>query len=282
MPRPKNGYANAAGQSVPGTTDVTGRYKDSGALMHWAHKQGAAGLPLYERSPLDIGSAVHKMAELDLIGASDREIEASLHTYLSAPNHLQMAHASFRAFREWREQCRVRPLAQEVSIVSEKHQFGGTPDLVAIINNGIGLVDFKTSKGVYSEMKVALAAHGALWNETHPKQALDSYHLIVLPKDGGPFQHHAYGDLQREWEIFQLWLRAYHLEKAKPAKPAPEKPAAKPRIRVKVISVRSLSMEEMLRAADKQAADHIWSKAAVSKAEQPPPHGLFAMSEVGP
>jgi hypothetical protein len=282
MPRPKHGYTNAAGQPVPGTTDVTGRYKDSGALMHWAHKQGAAGLPLYERSPLDIGSAVHKMAELDLIGASDREIEASLYTYLSAPNHLQMAHASFRAFRQWREQCRVRPLVQEVSIVSEKHQFGGTPDLVAIIDNGIGLVDFKTSKGVYSEMKVALAAHGALWNETHPKQTLDSYHLIVLPKDGGPFQHHACGDLQREWEIFQLWLKAYHLEKAKPGKPAPQKPAAKPRIRVKARSVRSLSMEEMLRAADKQAADHVWSKAAMSKAEQQPPHGLFAMPEVRP
>jgi hypothetical protein len=92
MPRPKSGYLNAAGLSVPGTTDITGRYKDSGALLHWAHKQGAAGLPLYQRSALDIGSAVHKMCELDLIGASDREIEASLHNYLSAPNHLQMAH----------------------------------------------------------------------------------------------------------------------------------------------------------------------------------------------
>jgi hypothetical protein len=116
-----------------------------------------------------------------------------------------MAHTSFKAFREWREQCRVRPLAQEVSLVSERFQYGGTPDLVAIVNNGIGIIDFKTSKAVYSEMKVALAAHGALWNEAHPKQTLDSYHLIVLPKDGGPFQHHAYGDLEREWEIFKLW-----------------------------------------------------------------------------
>jgi hypothetical protein len=69
MPRPRNGYTNAAGQPIPGTNDITGRYKDSGALIHWAHKQGAAGLPLYDRSAIDIGSAVHKMAELDLIGA---------------------------------------------------------------------------------------------------------------------------------------------------------------------------------------------------------------------
>src|SRR5271163_803921 len=34
------------------------------------------------------------------------------------------------------------------------------------------------------EMKIALAAHGNLWNETHPTQQLDSCHLIILPKDG--------------------------------------------------------------------------------------------------
>jgi hypothetical protein len=197
---------------------------------------------------------VHKMAELDLIGAPDREIEAALHNYLSAPNHLAMAHTSFKAYREWREQCRVRPLAQEVSLVSEKHQYGGTPDLIAIINNGIGLVDFKTGKAVYNEMKVALSAHGNLWNEAKPTQKLDSYHLIILPKDGGAFQHHAYGDLDREFELFKLYREAYALEKGAPkaakAKPDVAKPVAvKPRIRVKAYSNCELnSMAAMLRA----------------------------------
>jgi hypothetical protein len=125
-------------------------------------------------------------------------------------------------------------------------------------------------------MKVALAAHGNLWNEANPKQTLDSYHLIILPKDGGPFQHHAYGDLQREWELFQLYLRAYGLEKAKPAKEAKpkvekavEKPA-KPRIRVKARSIPSLTMAEVLRAYGhvperapaQQSIDFRWSRPA--------------------
>jgi hypothetical protein len=275
MPRPKNGYTNAAGLPIPGTNDITGRYKDSGALIHWAHKQGKQGLPLYDRSAIDIGSAVHKMAELDLIGAPDREIEAALHSYLSAPNHLAMAHTSFKAYREWREQCRVRPLAQEVSLISEKHQYGGTPDLVAIINTGIGLIDFKTGKAVYNEMKVALAAHGNLWDEARPTQKLDSYHLIILPKDGGAFQHHAYEDLTREWELFQAYLNAYTLEKAKPAKEAKSKPVEKPaklRIRVKARSKPMLTMAELLvafgdvpkvsRAPVQQSIDFRWSRPA--------------------
>jgi hypothetical protein len=259
MPRPKNGYLNAAGQPIPGTNDITGRYKDSGALIHWAHKQGQQGLPLYDRSAIDIGSAVHKMAELDLIGASDREIESALHNYLSAPNHLQMAHTSFRAFREWREQCRVTPIKQEVSLVSERYQYGGTPDLVAMVNNGIGLIDFKTGRAVYNEMKVALAAHGNLWNEARPTQKLDSYHLIILPKDGGPFQHHAFEDLSREWELFQAYLKAYSLEKARPtkqAKPKPVEKPAKPRIRVKAQSAPVVTLAEVLLASD--LANHVF------------------------
>jgi hypothetical protein len=69
MPRPSSGYLNAAGQKIPGTNDVVGRFKDHTALMAWAYNQGKAGLPRYERSTLDIGSAVHKMAELDLLDA---------------------------------------------------------------------------------------------------------------------------------------------------------------------------------------------------------------------
>ena len=34
--RPKAGYKNAAGEKVPGVTTVIGRFKDSGALLHWA------------------------------------------------------------------------------------------------------------------------------------------------------------------------------------------------------------------------------------------------------
>lgn len=29
MPRPKNGYQNAAGQPIRGVHDITGRYKDT-------------------------------------------------------------------------------------------------------------------------------------------------------------------------------------------------------------------------------------------------------------
>ena len=238
MPRPKNGYFNAAGAPVPGTHDPIKRYMDHTALMIWAHKQGQAGLPLYQRSAIDIGATVHGMAELDLKGRPDREIEAYCHQCLAAPDHLRAAWSAFAAFRAWRQQCQVRAIALERAMVSETWQYGGTPDTIAMINGGLGLVDFKTSARPFPDHLVALAAHGKLWEENNPQHRLSSYHLICLPKDGSDFAHHAYADLAPQWELFRLWLEAYRLEKgctiakaakaARAANVAGAKPAAAP------------------------------------------------------
>ena len=99
MPRPKNGYVNAAGQPVPATHEPIKRFMDHTALMIWAHKQGQQGLPLWDRSAIDIGATVHGMAELDLKGRPDREIEAYAHDRLVAPDHLKKAFSSFGQFR---------------------------------------------------------------------------------------------------------------------------------------------------------------------------------------
>ncbi len=43
MARPAHGYRNAAGNKIPGTTTIIGRFKESGGLLQWAFKQGASG-----------------------------------------------------------------------------------------------------------------------------------------------------------------------------------------------------------------------------------------------
>ena len=249
MPRPKNGYVNAAGQPIPGTHDPINRFMDKTALMHWAHKRGQQGLPLYDRAAMDIGSAVHHMAELDLKGRPDREIEAYAHDCLVAPDHLRKAFASFAQFREWRQQFQVRAIAQEVSLVSEAYQYGGTPDTIALIGNGAGLVEFKTSAKPYPDHLIAMAAHGQLWQETYPQHQLTAgYHLLILPKDGSPFQHHAYDDLSRYWRIFELYLEAYRLEKdSKPFAKTKARPA-KPKAPQQIAAPVHTTMAEMLRA----------------------------------
>jgi hypothetical protein len=213
MPRPANGYTNAAGQSVPGTHDPISRYMDRSALMHWAHKRGTEGLPLYARDALDIGSTVHAMADLDLKGRPDREIENVARDAGLPRDDYDKAMRAFLQFRKWRVSCHVQPIALEGSLVSELHQYGGTPDCIALISDKVSLVEFKTSAKPYPDHLVAMAAHAQLWNEHNTGKPIEAFHWIGLPKDGGEFQHHAYADLSPQWEIFTLWLDAWRLEK---------------------------------------------------------------------
>jgi hypothetical protein len=231
VPRPADGYVNAAGQSVPGTHDPISRYMDRSALMHWAHKRGMEGLPLFARDAIDIGSAVHAMADLDLKGRPDKEIENVARDAGLPRDDFDKAMRVFLQFRKWRVNCHVTPIALELSLVSELHQYGGTPDCIALISDKVSLVEFKTSLKPFPDHLVAMAAHSQLWNESNPGRLIEAFHWIGLPKGGGEFQHHAYADLSPQWEIFLCYLECWRLEGLirKRTKVTAEAPKSEPR-----------------------------------------------------
>lgn len=216
MPRPSTGYRNAAGVVIPGTHDPIKRYMNSNGLIQWAYKRGKEGVALYDGQAVNIGSCVHMMAELDLKNRPMDEIDYYVEQTLPHYADRTAAVKAFAQFRSWREQFHVAPVAQETPMVSERHQFGGTPDTIARVN-GLGLLDFKTSKDgkVYPDMLLAMAAHGKLWTENNPDHPLTGgYHLIVLPKDGSAFKHFHYAGLDAYWQLFLMYLAAYRLDKA--------------------------------------------------------------------
>lgn len=221
MPRPREGYRNAAGLLVPGTHDITGAYASgSRALMIWAFNQGKAGLSLKSASEADIGTAVHAMAELDLKGHSVEEIEACLQEHLDDDEQLTKARSAYDAFCQWRNEHTVVSIAHEIPLVSETWQFAGTPDCIARIDGGTGLLDFKTCrtapKRPYDEQLLVLSAHAALWNEHHPGRKIESHHLIYLPKDGTAPVAFAFTDLSAQWAEFTHLLHAYSIKNGTP------------------------------------------------------------------
>lgn len=259
MPRPKSGYKNAAGLPIPGTGDINGRYMNRERLLYWAFNRGKQGLPkLYDKSVLDIGTCVHTMAELDLRGDPEKEILYYLNATLPVQEDREKAAASFAAFRAWRSAFHVRAHKQEISLVSEKLQYGGTLDTIAVIRNGLGLLEFKTSSEVYEDHLMQMAAYGILWEENHPNEPLDSgYHLILLPKDGSKQVHREFtkDQLHPFRQKFWLYRKAYEFEPicndpkvlAGSAVAPSYAPPAKPRVRIEARSA-PMSMGEMLRS----------------------------------
>jgi hypothetical protein len=231
MPRPADGYKNAAGQPVPGTTTIAKRYADKSGLIYWAHKEGLKGNHDLYATAADIGTAVHKMCELDLRGASEREIKAVPGQMLSTREDINKACNAFDSFREWRKEHQVRAVAFEESLVSEELQYGGTFDIIAWVDGQRSLLDFKTCKDAsrcYLEQKVAMSAHANLWHEQHPDQPIEAYHLIMLPKDGSRPVAHRFADLDTEWHMFALQLECWKLENGISKKASLKRAAAAP------------------------------------------------------
>lgn len=260
MPRPAQGYRNAAGLVIPGTSDILKRYMNSARLLYWAFNRGKQGnAKLYDDHAINIGTVVHKMAELDLTDQPQDDIEFYATTTLGNPEHRAMADSAFTAFKKWREAFHVRPHVQEVSLVSEQLQYGGTLDTVAVIRNGLGIIDFKTTaKGeVYEDHVLQLAAYGILWNETHPGEQLTAgYHLILLPKEGGAPIHREYShdQLHPFRQRFWLYRKAFELEatccdpKVLAGIAVAPSPAPKRRSKAAQTPPPSMTMGEMLRA----------------------------------
>jgi hypothetical protein len=215
VPTPRKGYFLADGTPVPGTTTVLGRFKDSGALLHWAWRRGKEhpDEPLYAARDEagNIGTAAHAMVEARIKGGDPEWAEELL--ALDPPGQARARNA-FGMYEKWASMNRLVIVDQEMQLVSEKYRFGGTPDAIGLIDGELCLVDWKTSNGVFMDYLLQLAAYRLLWEENHPDRPLTGgFHLCRFSKEHGDFAHHYYRELDKAREMFIHLRAAYEFDK---------------------------------------------------------------------
>jgi hypothetical protein len=210
MGRPTTGYRNAAGEKIPGTTTIIGRFKESGGLLQWAFKQGQSGVAhLYEERDAAAlaGNIAHDMIECSILGKTFTCPPASMELLTKAQN-------AFHQFEEWRAQTRIEIVATERSYVSERHQFGGTIDAIGRDMKGrIVLLDWKTSNAVYQDYLIQLAAYALLLEECAPELTPSAFHLLRVAKESADFAHHFFGELEDAKKAFLLMRDLYDIDK---------------------------------------------------------------------
>lgn len=204
MPTPKKGYQLKSGEKVPGVTTVIGGQLawNKGALMYWAWSQGKEGKDFRETKDeaADLGTRVHALIEMEMRGQKPPEIPTD-------------CEASLIAFYEWRDAFKLEGTASEVSLVSEKYRYGGTIDYPVMVSGRRCILDLKTSKAVYPDHRIQLAAYAQLWDEAHPDDPVTGLHLLQVGKQDGSFHHHYWPSLVREFETFFLLRGLYDLQK---------------------------------------------------------------------
>jgi len=216
MPTPRAGYFLADGTKVPSVTTILGRFKESGALMQWAFKQGQSGaVSLYEQrdKAADIGTVAHAMVEAHLTGGSPNDVLSA--SGLPAEG-ASKASTAFLAFLTWETQQNAQVISAEAPMISERHRYGGTPDLVMRTGDGrLAMADIKTSNGIYREYLIQVAAYALLWDECHPDDKITGgFHLLRFGKEAADFEHRYFAELADAADMFLLLRRAYELDLA--------------------------------------------------------------------
>lgn len=204
MPTPKGGYFLKNGEKAPGVTTIIGGQLawNKSALMWWSWSQGKEGKDFREtkEDAADLGTRVHALIEMEMRGQRPTEIPTD-------------CESSLLAFYEWRDAFKLQATGAEVSLVSEKYRFGGTIDYPAMLSGRRVILDLKTSKGVYPDHRIQLAAYGQLWDEAHPDDSVTGFHLLQVGKENGAFAHYYWPSLAKEFEAFFLLRGLYDLQK---------------------------------------------------------------------
>lgn len=214
MARPKGGYRLADGTQVPGVTTVIDKTLPKPALVYWAFEQGKS----YERGEIsglydkrdeaaDFGTKVHELVEKTIKGKLDpAELD-------DVPHGVRFG---YEAYLDWQSMTKLKVIATELEMVSEKHGYAGTPDAIGQIgDNQMVLLDWKTSKGVYDSHLIQVAAYANLLEEH--EIMIDSVHIVVFNKESGGMIHRSEKIdspvMKAAWRYFLLSLEQYHLQK---------------------------------------------------------------------
>ena len=206
------GYRLADNTRVPSVTTITGRFKDSGALIRWAYNQGVNGVPLDEArdKAASAGALAHDMIEAFLCHNPPPSSDAY------EPDAIKRAENAYAQFERWYSQSRIDITHTEQPLVSEVHKFGGTLDAIGVDAEGRKvLVDWKSSNGVYPEYIMQLGGYAVLVREQMGIE-LDEAHLCRFDKDAETFTHHSWGRsvLETGERAFLMARELYEMDKA--------------------------------------------------------------------
>ena len=200
-------YKNAEGTRLPGVTTVLG-ILNKPALLDWAWKLGLEGED-YKKvrdKAGDIGTLAHYLIMCHLTGQKPDTSEYS-------PENLDKAENCLLSYYEWEKSHPFTTGRVEEAVVSERYQYGGTFDCLAMVGNQLELLDFKTGKGIYPEMIYQLAAYRQLINENG--LVCDTARILRIGRteDEGFEERICNSDtLDKAWEVFKHCLGIYKLQ----------------------------------------------------------------------
>lgn len=209
-------YRNKEGKIVPGTTTIIGSNLgwNKRQLQYWVYNSMKEGIdPFKSRDKAaEIGTLVHEYIEAHVF---DRERDPEVMDKANIED-LMVAERGLQQFKQIIEENNYEVTHCEIPGVSEKYQYGGRIDLIL---NGNILADIKTSKSIYGDHRIQLAAYDNLLRENGicepteylffhiskdiTKETEKILDIVPLSRD----------NIEAGWETFKMLRRLHDLKK---------------------------------------------------------------------
>jgi len=127
-----------------------------------------------KKEAADIGTKIHDWVELWIKGKNPE-----------APVEPQVMNG-VNAFLKWVKETKIKLRNSETIVYSKKNDFAGIMDAEGKMGKENVIIDFKSSKAIYSEYRYQLAAYW-LAREEETKKKFDGGWIIRFGKDDGEF-----------------------------------------------------------------------------------------------
>jgi hypothetical protein len=192
-------------REVPSVTQILRVIDKSGALTQWAAnatsdyiraairpgvcydelqidqiiEQARRNFHTVSRSAKTVGQLAHEWIEAHL--------RASLYATPALPLPVnEQTQKAIQAASVWIAE-HFKPLTMEHRLYSREHDYAGTLDVVGEVDGQLAVVDWKTSRAVYDEMRLQAAAYAQAWAEMYDVRVPDRW-VIRLDKETGEFE----------------------------------------------------------------------------------------------
>jgi len=154
------------------------------------------------------GTRCHNAIEAHIKGEDSRVIEIL--------GDDEQANIGYKAFQEWEETNHVEWEQVECTVFCLSIGYAGRFDAIAKINGHRYLIDFKTSSGIYDEMKYQLCAYKQAYNEMleDGQEPIEKVAILHLDKKTGePTFKPILKNIMRYTILFNYLVKSYYLMK---------------------------------------------------------------------
>ena len=209
----RGGYYWIDGEPYPSVTAVL-TVIDKPALRHWYGREiwrAMVGNPtLSEKSALAIPYEANESAK-----NRGSTIHSLVEAYKHTKEHVASIPEEFRgyaqAFYRWTEDNHVTVLEHERTVISRKHHYAGTLDMLVKLNGNEKpiVVDVKTGKDIYLEAFLQLSAYKQALKEEGTE--VEATAVLLLQEDGSYKYQYSTQDCFRQFfacKVLWEWLNA--------------------------------------------------------------------------